>query len=96
MTVHITNNKIINLVKLLFNFKWGGVQAYHFGKNEFELGVGGEGQDTSQHFKGSPCKASEQKQGQKPKYELKEIELSYCHHSICLLKKAYRKKNQIG
>ena len=30
-----------------------GVQAYHFGKNDFELGVGGEGQDTSQHFEGS-------------------------------------------
>ena len=30
----------------------GGVQAYHFGKKDFELGVGGEGQDTSQHFKG--------------------------------------------
>ena len=23
----------------------GGVQAYRFGKNDFELGVGGEGQD---------------------------------------------------
>ena len=32
--------------------------------------------------------ASEQKLGQKPKSELKEIELSYCHHSICLLKKS--------
>ena len=27
-----------------------------------------------------PCEASEQKLGQKPKSELKEIELSYCHH----------------
>ena len=25
----------------------GGVQAFHFGKNDFELGVGGDGQDTS-------------------------------------------------
>ena len=27
-----------------------------------------------------------QKLGQKPKSELKEIELSYCHRSICLQK----------
>ena len=33
-----------------------------------------------------PCATSEQKLGQKPKSELKEIELSYCHHSICLQK----------
>ena len=31
----------------------GEVQAYHFGKKYFDLGVGGEGQDTSQHFEGS-------------------------------------------
>ena len=31
----------------------GGVQAFHFGKIYFELGVGGEGQDTSRHFEGS-------------------------------------------
>ena len=28
------------------------VQAYHLGKKYFELGVGGVGQDTSQHFEG--------------------------------------------
>ena len=28
-----------------------------------------------------PCEASEQKLGQKPEFELKVIELSYCHHS---------------
>ena len=63
----------------------GGVQAYHFGQNDFELGVGGEGQDTSQHFEGSfesirailPMWAPEQKQGQKPKSGLKEIKLTY-------------------
>ena len=27
----------------------GGVQAYHFGKKYFKLGVGGEGQDMSRH-----------------------------------------------
>ena len=31
----------------------GEVQAFHFGKTDFELGVGGEGQDTSRHFEGS-------------------------------------------
>ena len=31
----------------------GGVQAYQFGKKDFELGVGGEGQDTSRNFEGS-------------------------------------------
>ena len=30
------------------------------------------------------CEASEQKLEQKPKYGLKDIELSYCNHSICL------------
>ena len=32
------------------------------------------------------CEASEQKLEQIPKSGLKEIELSYCHHSICLQK----------
>ena len=67
----------------------GGVQAFNFGKNDFELGVGRDRQDTSRHFEGSfrshtcntcPCEASEQK----PESELKVNELSYCHHSICL------------
>ena len=31
----------------------GGVRAYHFGKKDFELGIGGEGQDTSRNFEGS-------------------------------------------
>ena len=31
----------------------GGVQAFHFGKNDLELGVGGDGQDTSRPFEGS-------------------------------------------
>ena len=55
----------------------GGVKAYHFGKNDFELGVGGEGQDTSRHFEESfesirailqycPFEASEQNAEQKP------------------------------
>ena len=29
-----------------------GVQAYRFGKKDFELGVGRGGQDTSRHFEG--------------------------------------------
>ena len=40
-----------------------------------------------------PREASEQKLGQKPKYELKEIELSYFHHSICLKKTSILKNN---
>ena len=51
-----------------------GVQAYRFGKKDFELGVGRGGQDTSRHFEGGlgpyvqywPIEASEQKIGQKP------------------------------
>ena len=37
-------------------FKGGGgrgVQAYQFGSKDFELGVGGEGQDTFPNFEGS-------------------------------------------
>ena len=37
----------------LFESHLGGVQAFHFGKTDFELAVGGEGQDTSRHFEGS-------------------------------------------
>ena len=33
--------------------KGGGGQAFNFGKKDFKLGVGGEGQDTSCHFEGS-------------------------------------------
>ena len=67
----------------------GGGLGLSLWKTNFELGVGGEGQDTSQHFEGPyvqycQCEASEQKLGQKPNSELKEIELSYRHHSICL------------
>ena len=37
----------------LVSLRVRGVQAYHFGKKDFELGVGGEGQDTSRHFEDS-------------------------------------------
>ena len=33
-------------------YKLKGGQAYHLETNDFELGVGGEGQDTSRHFEG--------------------------------------------
>ena len=33
--------------KSIVSFKGEGGQAFHFGKNYFELGVGGDGQDTS-------------------------------------------------
>ena len=62
-----------------------GVQAYHFGKNDFELGVGVKARTPPNilrvvlgpYVQYCPCEASEQKLGQKPKSELKEIELSY-------------------
>ena len=72
---------------------WGGAfQAFHFGKNDFELGVGGDCQDTLRNFEGilgpyvqyCPCEVSEQKLGQKPESEIKVKELSNCHNSICL------------
>ena len=82
-------NRVLDVQISLQNILRRGVQAHHFGKNYFELGVGGEGQDTSEHLwvvlspyeQYCPCEASEQKS----KSELKEIKLSYCH-SICLLK----------
>ena len=46
------------------------------------------------------CEASEQKLGQKPKYVVKGIELSYCHHSMIFLYKTsileLRKNFKIG
>ena len=70
----------------------GGGQAFHFGKNDFELGVGGDGQDTFRHFEGSfrsirailPIRGLGPKTGAKTRIELKVIQLSYCHHSIYL------------
>ena len=38
---HLPTNQIIG------QLAGGGGQAYHFGKKDFELGVRGEGQDTS-------------------------------------------------
>ena len=32
---------------------WGGGSGLSLWKNYFELGVGGDGQDTSRHFEGS-------------------------------------------
>ena len=66
-----------------------GVQAFHFGKKDYEIEVWGEGQDTSRHFEGSfesirailPMWGLGAKLGQT---ELKEIEFSYYQYSICL------------
>ena len=88
-------------VKTMNNGKTQVLKESHFGKTDFELGVGGEGQDMSRYFEGSfgpyvqycPCEALEQKLGQKPKPVLKGIELSYCHYSICLLKTSILEKN---
>ena len=68
-------------LQLNFAYNLGGVQAYHFGKKYFELGVGGEGQDTSRNFEGSfgfirgirPMRGLGAKLGQKPKMELKKV-----------------------
>ena len=68
-----------------------GGSGLSLGKIYFKLGVGGEGQDTSRHFEGGflvhVCNTAhvrpQSKIGQKLKCELKEIELSNCHHSIC-------------
>ena len=44
-----------------------------------------------------PFEASEQKMGPKTKIELKEIDLSYFHQSICLLKTSiYINNTKIG
>ena len=42
------------ILRLIFHLilKGGGIQAYHFGKNNFKLGVEEEGQDMSRHFEG--------------------------------------------
>ena len=42
----------ITLLCLLLVVGLGAVQAYYLGKTDFELAVGGEGQDTSRHFEG--------------------------------------------
>ena len=61
-------------------------------KKIYKLGVGGEGQDTSRHFKGSfgsiRALLSMLVLGVKTatKSELKVMGLSYCHYSICLKK----------
>ena len=70
------------LVKTLISYfqlrGGGGVQAFNFGKYDFEILVEREGQDTSLHLKGPcaqccPCEASEQKWGQKSKSTPKEM-----------------------
>ena len=81
---------------MLRQFGGRGVRVFHFGKKNFELGVGREGQDTSRHLRivlgpyvqYCPFEASEQKLqlGQKQKSELKKIELSYCPYSMSLQK----------
>ena len=70
-----------------------GGQAYHFGKKILSQELEGKARKRPNIFKGvlGPCvqfcpsETSEQKMGQKQKSEPKEIELSYCHHSICIL-----------
>ena len=57
-------------------------------KKGFQARVGGEGHDTSQKFEGSfgsmrALLHVRPQSEQKPRSGQKEIELSYCHHSIC-------------
>ena len=56
------------------------ISAFHFGKTDFELGVGGEGQDTSRHFEGifGAISAILPTSGLGENSVLKGIELSYC------------------
>ena len=60
----------------------GGLSLW---KNDFELGVGGDGQDTSRHFEGSPyvqycpCEASKQKPSQIVRYVLQICFAQHLH-----------------
>ena len=75
----------------IFKIKGGG-QAYHFGKNYFKLRFEGKSRTRPDILRvvlgpcvqSCPCETSEHKLRQKPKSELKEIELSYCCPSIFL------------
>ena len=44
---------VVHVLIMSFNRLRGRVQAFYFGKTDFELGVRGEGQDTFRHFEGS-------------------------------------------
>ena len=89
------NNKVKDSLKVSY-FKGGGglgVQAYRFGIKDFDLGVERKASTRPDILRVVLGPASEQTLGLKPKYELKEIELSYCHHSICLQKTSNYKNN---
>ena len=53
---------------MYFSLRWGGGSGLSLWKQDFELGVGGEGQDTSRHLRVvlgpyvqyCPCETSEQ------------------------------------
>ena len=91
LNVGYQRQKLINVLfyqNFLRGGGGGGVQAYHFGKMDFELGVGGKARTRPNilrvhldpYVQYCPCEASEQKQ----KTEIKKIEFIFCHHSICL------------
>ena len=79
----------------------GGFQAYHFGKRISSKELEGKARTRPDilrvilgpYVQYCPCEASEQKTGTKTKILLKEIELSCCHHSICLQKTSIKKNN---
>ena len=60
----------------------GGFRPITLKKKDFKLGI--LRVVLGPYVQYCPCEVSEQKLGQKPKSELKEIEVSYFHHSICL------------
>ena len=81
----------------------GGGSGLSFWKNNFELRIGGEvGKARTRpdilmvvlgpYVQYCPGEASEQKLERKPQYGLMDIELSYCHHSICLQKTSILEK----
>ena len=51
--IHFVHRFFVHFPIFFVNGGGGGVQAFHFGKKYFELGVGGDGQDTPRHFEGS-------------------------------------------
>ena len=70
----------------------GGGRPINLEKKYSELGVEGKARTRPNilrvvlvpYVQYCSCEAAEQKLGRKPKSELKEIELSYFHLSICL------------
>ena len=91
-TVHVKPLLFIWRPSFTFRGGGGGGQAYHFGRNDFELGVEGPGHVLTfwGWFWVHACNTAhcclKSKNRAKTKIWTKSIGLSYCPHSICLLK----------